>query len=160
MNLKSIYLAALEGCAPGTLVREHVTRDMPRNVVAIGKCAGALLDGVAGVHEIESALVAIPEGYRLPDAFGGRSGRRSTVPVEIHVGGHPTVYFGLYRLLRTRQDLSRAVTSNKQVVIEGFPRSGNSFARRASIMAQNETFDATRIAHHLHVPAQVVRAAQ
>jgi glycerate-2-kinase len=89
VNLKSIYLAALEGCAPGTLVREHVTRDMPRNVVAIGKCAGALLDGVAGVHEIESALVAIPEGYRLPDAFGGRSGRRSTVPVEIHVGGHP-----------------------------------------------------------------------
>jgi hypothetical protein len=27
-------------------------------------------------------------------------------------------------------------------------------------MAQNEIFDATRIAHHLHVPAQVVRAAQ
>jgi hypothetical protein len=80
--------------------------------------------------------------------------------LQIHVGGHPTVYFGLYRLLRTRQDLSRAVTPNKQVVIEGFPRSGNSFARRAFIMAQNETFDATRIAHHLHVPAQVVRAAQ
>ena len=27
-------------------------------------------------------------------------------------------------------------------------------------MAQDETFDVTRIAHHLHVPAQVVRAAQ
>ena len=27
-------------------------------------------------------------------------------------------------------------------------------------MAQGETFDVTRIAHHLHVPAQVVRAAQ
>ena len=80
--------------------------------------------------------------------------------LQIHVGGHPAVYFGLYRLLRTRQDLSRAVTPNKQVVIEGFPRSGNSFARRAFIMAQNETFDATRIAHHLHVPAQVIRAAQ
>jgi hypothetical protein len=80
--------------------------------------------------------------------------------LQIHVGGHPAVYFGLYRLLRTRQDLSRAVTPNKQVVIEGFPRSGNSFARRAFIMAQNEIFDATRIAHHLHVPAQVVRAAQ
>src|ERR687890_1128224 len=80
--------------------------------------------------------------------------------LQIHAGGHPTVYFRLYRLLRTRKDLTRAVTPDKQVVIEGFPRSGNSFARRAFIMAQDETFDKTRIAHHLHVPAQVVRAAQ
>jgi hypothetical protein len=27
-------------------------------------------------------------------------------------------------------------------------------------MAQDESFDKTRIAHHLHVPAQVVRAAR
>jgi hypothetical protein len=80
--------------------------------------------------------------------------------LQIHAGGHPTVYFSLYRLLRTRKDLTRAVTPDKQVVIEGFPRSGNSFARRAFIMAQDETFDVTRIAHHLHVPAQIVRAAQ
>src|SRR5215204_2605761 len=80
--------------------------------------------------------------------------------LQIHAGGHPTVFFSLYRLLRTRKDLTRAVTPDKQVVIEGFPRSGNSFARRAFIMAQDETFDVTRIAHHLHVPAQVIRAAQ
>ena len=80
--------------------------------------------------------------------------------LQIHAGGNPTVFFGLYRLLRTRKDLTRAVTPDKQVVIEGFPRSGNSFARRAFIMAQDETFDVTSIAHHLHVPAQVVRAAQ
>ncbi len=80
--------------------------------------------------------------------------------LQIHAGGNPTIFFSLYRLLRTRQDLSRAVTPDKQVVIEGFPRSGNSFARRAFIMAQEETFDVTSIAHHLHVPAQVVRAAQ
>src|SRR5215203_3906793 len=80
--------------------------------------------------------------------------------LQIHAGGHPAVFFPLYRLLRTRKDLSRAVTPDKQVVIEGFPRSGNSFARRAFIMAQNETFDVVSIAHHLHVPAQVVRAAQ
>ena len=80
--------------------------------------------------------------------------------LQIHAGRHPTVFFGLYRLLRTRKDLARAVTPDKQVVIEGFPRSGNSFARRAFIMAQNETFDVMRIAHHLHVPAQVIRAAQ
>ena len=80
--------------------------------------------------------------------------------LQIHAGGHPTIFFPLYRLLRTRKDLTRAVTPDTQVVIEGFPRSGNSFARRAFIMAQDETFDVTRIAHHLHVPAQVVRAAQ
>src|SRR5215218_10457232 len=80
--------------------------------------------------------------------------------LQIHAGGHPTVFFSLYRLLRTRKDLTRAVTPDTQVVIEGFPRSGNSFARRAFIMAQDETFDVTSIAHHLHVPAQVVRAAQ
>ena len=80
--------------------------------------------------------------------------------LQIHAGGHPTVFFGLYKMLRPRQDLSRAVTPDKLVVIEGFPRSGNSFARRAFIMAQDEAFDVTRMAHHLHVPAQVVRAAQ
>jgi hypothetical protein len=80
--------------------------------------------------------------------------------LQIHAGGHPAVFFNLYRLLRPRQDLSRAVTPDKLVVIEGFPRSGNSFARRAFIMAQDETFDVARIAHHLHVPAQVIRAAR
>jgi hypothetical protein len=80
--------------------------------------------------------------------------------LQIHAGGNPTIFFGLYRLLRTRKDLARAVTPDKQVVIEGYPRSGNSFARRAFIMAQGEEFDVTSIAHHLHVPAQVVRAAR
>ena len=78
MDLKAIYLTTLERCAPDVLVREHVSADMPRNVVAIGKCAGALLDGVASVHAIESAFVAVPEGYPLPG-----------VAADVHVGGHP-----------------------------------------------------------------------
>ena len=80
--------------------------------------------------------------------------------LQIHAGGYPAIYFSLYRLLRTRQDVERVVTPDTQLVIEGFPRSGNSFARRAFVMAQNESFDTTRIAHHLHVPAQVVQAAR
>jgi hypothetical protein len=79
--------------------------------------------------------------------------------LQIHAGGYPGIYFNLYWLLRGRQALRRVVTPDTQLVIEGFPRSGNSFARRAFVMAQNE-FDKTRIAHHLHVPAQVVRAAR
>src|SRR5687768_7317488 len=78
VDLKAIYLTTLERCAPDVLVREHVNADMPRNVVAIGKCAGALLDGVASVHAIESAFVAVPEGYPLP-----------RVRADVHVGGHP-----------------------------------------------------------------------
>jgi hypothetical protein len=77
--------------------------------------------------------------------------------LQIHAGGHPAVFFSLFRLLRTRQNLARAVTPDTQLVIEGFPRSGNSFARRAFVMAQDEK---VRIAHHLHVPAQVIRAAR
>jgi hypothetical protein len=77
--------------------------------------------------------------------------------LQIHAGGNPAVFFSLYRLLRTRKDLARAVTPDTKLVIEGFPRSGNSFARRAFILAGNEK---ERIAHHLHVPAQVVRAAR
>jgi hypothetical protein len=80
--------------------------------------------------------------------------------LQTHAGRHPAIYFSLYRLLRTRQNLAGAVTPDKQLVIEGFPRSGNTFARRAFIMAQNEGFDQTRIACHLHVPAQVILAAR
>jgi hypothetical protein len=80
--------------------------------------------------------------------------------LQIHAGGHPAIYYPLYRLLRTDENLARAVTPDKQLVIEGFPRSGSTFARRAFIMAQNERFDKTRIARHMHVPAQVVRAAR
>lgn len=78
MDLLPIYLAALERCSPERMVREHVDPSMPRNVVAIGKCAGPLLDGVAAVHRIESAFAAVPAGYLLPRARA-----------EVHVGGHP-----------------------------------------------------------------------
>jgi hydroxypyruvate reductase len=48
---------------------------MPRSVVAIGKCAGALLDGIP---DFADAFVVIPEGYREP-----------TARAEVHKGGHP-----------------------------------------------------------------------
>jgi hydroxypyruvate reductase len=78
VNLTRIYLETLARCAPDVLVQQHVDPSMPRNVVAIGKCAGALLDGVAAVHAIDAAFVAVPEGYPLP-----------RTNAEVHVGGHP-----------------------------------------------------------------------
>jgi glycerate 2-kinase len=47
--------------------------------VAIGKCAGGMLDGVAAVHDIRDALLIVPRGY--PAA---RHARRSTMS-----GSHP-----------------------------------------------------------------------
>ncbi|HVE72631.1 MAG TPA: DUF4147 domain-containing protein [Thermoanaerobaculia bacterium] len=79
MDLQATYLTALARCAPDVLVREHVRADMPRNVVAIGKCAGLLFDGVALVHEVASAFVVVPEGYPV-----GPMG-----PMGLMIGGHP-----------------------------------------------------------------------
>jgi glycerate 2-kinase len=76
--LTSIYLGALDRCAPERLVREFIAPGLPRNVVAIGKCAGALLDGVAAAMPIERAFVAVPAGYRLPQS-----------KADIAIGGHP-----------------------------------------------------------------------
>jgi glycerate 2-kinase len=78
VDLAKVYLETLARCAPDILVQRHVDSTTPRNVVAIGKCAGALLDGVASVHDIDNAFVAIPNGYPLP-----------RTNAEVHVGGHP-----------------------------------------------------------------------
>lgn len=78
MHLRDVYAATLLRCAPDTLVQPHVHPHMPRNIVAIGKCAGALLDGAAAVHPIDHSFAAIPEGYPRPQTRA-----------EIHIGGHP-----------------------------------------------------------------------
>ena len=77
IDLQSIYLRTLEACAPERLVARVLEPGMPRDVVAIGKCAGALLDGL---QDAGDAFVAIPEGYPEP--------RRRA---EIHRGGHPYI---------------------------------------------------------------------
>jgi hypothetical protein len=75
--------------------------------------------------------------------------------LQTHAGRHPAAFYGLYRL--ARKDRARVVTPDTQLVIEGFPRSANSFARVAFNRAQKER---VRVANGLHVPAQVIRAAR
>ncbi len=77
IDLKAIYRDALEACAPERLVRRVWRAEMPRSVVAIGKCAGALLDGIP---DFNAAFVAVPCGYREPG-----------VKAEVHKGGHPQI---------------------------------------------------------------------
>lgn len=75
--------------------------------------------------------------------------------LQIYAGKHPSAFYGLYRL--SGKDRARVVTPDTQLVMEGFPRSANTFARVAFNSAQSER---VRIAHGLHVPAQVIRAAR
>lgn len=81
---------------------------------------------------------------------------------QLYVGERPAIFYRYYRL---KQNLvkkaeargRRVVQPTTQIVIEGFPRSANTFAVWAFRQAQP---DDVRVAHHFHYPAQVVRAAQ
>lgn len=77
--------------------------------------------------------------------------------VQIHAGKHPALFYGLYAL--SRGNRRRAVGKETDLVIEGFPRSANSFAVVAFRHAQRKGGKKVRLANNLHVPAQVVRAA-
>ncbi|HSP33321.1 MAG TPA: DUF4147 domain-containing protein [Thermoanaerobaculia bacterium] len=79
-DLESIYRRTLDACRPDVLVKPAVRQDMPRTVVAIGKCAGPLLDGVASVLDIESAFAVVPHGYPEPRWRGS---------VVVAHGAHP-----------------------------------------------------------------------
>jgi len=72
--LEEIYRETLSRCAPERLVAKVWRVDFPRTVVAIGKCAGTLRDGV----DCDDAFVVIPDGYRRPRK-----------PAQVVVGGHP-----------------------------------------------------------------------
>jgi hypothetical protein len=76
-----------------------------------------------------------------------------------HIGEHPRLFFSLYGVRPSYREL--LVNRQTGIVIEGFPRSGNTFAVYAFEQAQKERGgDGIRPAHHLHAPAQVMRAAR
>lgn len=68
------------------------------------------------------------------------------------VACYPSIYIRAIRFT-SRRDF--AVRRDTEIIIEGFPRSGNSFAHAAFRLAQNRP---VRIAHHCHAPAQVIAA--
>jgi hypothetical protein len=92
----------------------------------------------------------LPTG-KEPSAFFYNLEKR----VQLHAGRHPAVFYPLYRL--ARKNPAQAVSPETQLVIEGFPRSANTFAVLAFRQAQREK---VRLAHNLHVPAQVIRAVR
>ncbi|MGH3087377.1 MAG: hypothetical protein ACRDSJ_08675, partial [Rubrobacteraceae bacterium] len=74
---------------------------------------------------------------------------------QVHLGKRPALYYSLHAL--ARRDRRQVVGRETELLIEGFPRSANSFAVVAFRRAQRRK---VRLANNLHVPAQVIRAAR
>lgn len=89
------------------------------------------------------------------------AGRASKMVADVRfqgrgaIGCYPRLYFGIQRLRPRRRHL--VVSRESEIVIEGFPRSANTFSVAAFLLAQERP---VKIARHLHVPAQVIRAVQ
>lgn len=75
--------------------------------------------------------------------------------LRTRIGRRPSLFGAAYRMVN--QDTSRLVGSDTSLVIDGFPRSGNSFTVYAVLRSANR--DIT-IAHHLHASGQLLRAAR
>lgn len=104
----------------------------------------------AFAHDLDGADVAEPFTRRSAAYTGRRLLRRARrllgdAPVLL-----PVVLWG------TPGSSRRAITPETQAVIEGFPRSGNTFA----YFALQEAHGPVPVSSHVHVPAQVKRAVQ
>ncbi|NNC58901.1 MAG: hypothetical protein HKO05_02780, partial [Erythrobacter sp.] len=64
----------------------------------------------------------------------------------------------IYRALAPESHARMAVSQDTEIVIEGFPRSANTFAVVAFTQAQGAR--QIRIAHHLHAEAQVLAGVE
>jgi hypothetical protein len=70
-------------------------------------------------------------------------------------GTYPRLFLALYKLFGRSKHL--LLTEDCDIVIEGFPRSCNTFAVVAFEFPQQKP---PKVGHHLHVPAQMINAAR
>ncbi len=81
--------------------------------------------------------------------------RTTWLTAQSHMGQYPRVFLPLARR-RSGLDydgMERVIGTGTEAVIEGYPRSGNTFAVAAFRLAQERP---VQLAHHLHAPAQVL----
>lgn len=81
--------------------------------------------------------------------------RKFKVSIQQYLGLYPVLYLSVMRLIGDRVRREYLVSKSTELVIEGFPRSGNTFAFAAFTLAQSRS---VKIAHHHHVPAQIIYA--
>jgi len=70
---------------------------------------------------------------------------------------NPVLFSTIWRLREHKSFLRHAVRKKDELVIEGFPRCGNTFATHAFLYAQKRP---VRVANHFHAPAQIIGAAK
>lgn len=99
-------------------------------------------------HDLDGADVAEPFTRRSAAYTARRLLRRARRVLGDHPALLPVV------LWATPGSSKRAITDETQAVIEGFPRSGNTFA----YFALREAHGPVPVSSHVHVPAQVERA--
>lgn len=81
--------------------------------------------------------------------------RRLLSLLRMYLGTNPHLFYKIYGGTSLTRELR--VRPDTHLVIEGFPRSANTFAVLAFNQAQEEPL---KIAHHLHVPAQLQLGAR
>jgi hypothetical protein len=74
--------------------------------------------------------------------------------VKQWIGRHPSLYFPVFKNRVGYED--RLVGQKHDICIDGFPRSANSFA----VGAFESVNPTAKVAHHAHVPAQLMRACE
>jgi len=74
--------------------------------------------------------------------------------VKHFFGRYPMLFFSIFKLLAPSSTVRECLlNTDSEIVIEGFPRSANTFSVVAFRYAQNR---AVPMAHHLHVEAQIL----
>ena len=98
-----------------------------------------------------------PPSGPLVDPLGpwARRSRRSLRWVRVKLSDRPVFLPIVLRL--TPRGTSRQINARTQLVIEGFPRSSNTFAAAAILEASHNT---VVVASHVHTPSQVIEAAR
>jgi len=75
--------------------------------------------------------------------------------IKFNMARYPAVIMAVSGIFSKKKDFM--VSKNTDIVIEGFPRSGNSFAFVAFKEVQNREM---KIAHHFHLPFQILYACK
>ena len=83
--------------------------------------------------------------------------RRWRYLARTRLASHEWPYLALANLKRNDGLGQAVVTRDTALVIEAYPRSGNTFAAQAFLSSQTVP---VRLAHHFHAPAQVKRAVR
>lgn len=95
-----------------------------------------------------------PFSWRRPQlAPLKRHWHRARSSVISTLSTRPSLYLPLARFKFRSSDGARPVTGETEIILEGYPRSANTFAVEAFRLAQGRPVE---IAHHLHVAAQII----